>query len=112
WLKSGRADGLAYEDFLEFRDRSGIFSGLAAHGGVPLNLQSASSGDMVWGEVVTENYFSVLGMRPVLGQFFDGKDAAAGSDPFVVLSYDSWTHRFNTDPHIVGSTLRLNGTVF
>lgn len=106
---------LGYEDYLDFRDRSGVFDGLAAMRGVPLNLVvpwSSSAADMVWGELVSENYFDVLGMRPTVGRFFTPSDAPQGANPFAVLSYDAWVRRFNADTAVVGKRLRINGTGF
>jgi predicted permease len=67
---------------------------------------------MVWGEMVTENYFTVLGTTPAAGRFFRPADAPQGADPFVVLSYDCWRRRFGADPGIPGRVVRLNGTEF
>jgi predicted permease len=70
------------------------------------------AGDMIWGETVTENYFTVLGMTPAAGRFFQATDAPQGANPFVVLSYDCWRRRFQTDRDIVGRVVRINGTAF
>ena len=113
--RSGTPALLAYEDYVDFRDRSGAFAGLAGATGVPLNFVDPSNGsaaDMVWGEMVTENYFSVLGMRPALGRLFTVTDAPQGANPFVVLSYESWKQRFHGDSTVVGRLVRINGTEF
>jgi len=109
---SGHAETVAYEDYLDYRDKSGAFADLAVSTGTPLNFQSAASADMVWGDMVSENYFTVLQMRPALGRFFAHATAASPTDPVVVLSYDSWQHRFAGDPTVVGREVRLNGTQF
>jgi predicted permease len=110
----GGAGELGYEDYVDFRDRSGIYAGLAAFGGVPLNftVSGQAAGDMVWGEMVTPNYFEVLGMRPALGRFFTAADSVSGASAVAVLSHESWRRRFGGDPHIVGSVVRLNGGRF
>jgi predicted permease len=115
--RSGAIDGMGYVDYVDYRDRSGIFSGLAAAAGAPLNLvvpgaSGATAADMVWGEMVTENYFSVLGMHAARGRFFSPADAPQGANTFAVLSYESWQNRFAADPDIAGRTIRLNGTPF
>ncbi|MEX2154924.1 MAG: ABC transporter permease [Gemmatimonadaceae bacterium] len=115
--KTGQIHQLGYEDLVDFRDRSGAFSGLAAMTGMPLNLvvpnaQGTAAGDMVWGEMVTENFFSVLEMPTAAGRFFTAADAPQGANPFVVLSYESWRKRFQSDPAVVGRVLRINGTEF
>ena len=115
--KTGRANDVAYEDYLDFRDRSGVFDGLAGMTGIPLNLvapaaSGSSAADMVWGEMVTENYFTVLDMRPTVGRLFTAADAPQGANPFAVLSYDSWKQRFHGDSSVVGRRVRINGTEF
>jgi predicted permease len=117
--KTGRADQISYDDYVDFRDRSGVFDGLALFTGAPLNLvaptpgaQGATAGDMVWGEMVTENYFTVLDMQPVIGRFFTLASAPPGANPFAILSYDSWIHRFHGDSSVVGRRVRINGTEF
>ncbi|HEX2450011.1 MAG TPA: ABC transporter permease, partial [Gemmatimonadales bacterium] len=117
--RTGSARQFGYEDYLDFRDRSGAFAGLAGVTEAPLNVVipgAAGSGtgasDMMWGEMVTENYFTVLGMRPAAGRFFQPTDAPQGANALAVLSYDCWRRRFQGDPGIVGRTVRLNGTQF
>jgi predicted permease len=110
--RSGRAFSMVYEDYRDFRDRSGAFRGLAGMTGVPLNLVAGGgTSDMVWGEMVTEDFFSVLGMRPTLGRFF-ATNAPRGSNPHAVLSYESWRRRFQGDSSVIGRRVRLNGTEF
>jgi hypothetical protein len=116
-VKSGQPRELGYQDYLDFRDRSGAFDGLAGFTGVPLNLvvpgaMSAGAADMVWAEMVTENYFTVLGQRPAAGRFFTPDDAPQGANPFAVISYASWKTRFGGDPAVIGRRLRINGTEF
>jgi predicted permease len=116
--RTGAPELLAYEDYIDFRDRSGAFAGLAGSTGVPLNMvgaeatASSSAADMVWGEMVTENYFTVLGMRPALGRLFTADDAPQGGNAFAVLSYDSWRQRFHGDSSVIGRVVRLNGAEF
>ena len=111
--RSGNVGQFGYEDYVDFRDRSGAFAGLAGVTALPLNLAvSASAGDMVWGEMVTENFFSVLDMQPAAGRFFTAADAPQGANQFAVLSYESWVERFGRDPGVVGRVVRINGTPF
>ena len=65
--------------------------------------------ESIFGNLVTVNYFSVLGAVPALGRLFGGSDSdQPGASPVVVLSHRFWSRRFNSDPGIVGQTLRLN----
>ena len=115
--RTGNTGSLGYDDFVDFRDRSGAFAGLAAMAGAPVNLvvpqaTGNSAGDMVWAEIVTEDFFSVLGARPAVGRFFTAAEAPQGGNPFVVLSYNAWQRRFQTDPNVVGRVVRINGGEF
>src|SRR5579862_9768996 len=103
--KSAQPGQVAWDDYLDLRDRSGIFDGLAGRTDGPLNLavplragdghaQEQPAGDVVWGEFVTEDFFTVLGMRPALGHLFAAADAPPGSNPFAVISYETWLRRF------------------
>jgi predicted permease len=115
--KTGNTGGFGYDDFIDFRDRSGAFAGLAGMAGAPVTVivpQDAATpiGDMVWAEIVTEDFFSVLGTRPAVGRFFTAADAPQGGNPFVVLSYDAWQRRFRGDPNVGGRVIRVNGSEF
>jgi predicted permease len=115
--RTGAAGQLGYDEYLDYRDRSGVFAGLAGVKEAPLNVvvpsaAGSGAGDMMWGEMVTENYFTVLGMRPAAGRFFQPTDAPQAANALVVLSYECWHRRFQGDPGIVGRTVRLNGTEF
>jgi predicted permease len=115
--RTGGTGQFGYDDFLDFRDRSEAFAGVAAMTGAPVNLvvpQTAgnAAGDMVWAEIVTEDFFSVLGASPAAGRFFTSADAPQGGNPFAVLSYDAWQRRFQADPNIAGRIVRINGSEF
>ena len=115
--RTGHPGAFSYDDFIDFRDRSGAFAGLAAMTGAPVNLvvpQPAGNtiGDMVWAEIVTEDFFSVLGTGPAVGRFFTAADAPQGGNPLVVLSYDAWQRRFQGDPTVAGRVIRINGNEF
>ena len=108
----------SYPDYVDYRDKSGLFDGLAGFTGTPINLGISRGGtnsgvsDMVWGEIVSENFFTVLQMRPSLGRLFTATDAPMGANPFAVISYESWHRRFNGDSSVIGSTVYVNGTGF
>jgi predicted permease len=61
-------------------------------------------------EVVTDNYFSMLGVRPAAGRVIHPNEGRAPGDaPVIVLAYEYWTSRFNRDASVIGRTVRLNG---
>ena len=82
-------------------------------GRLGLLLPSASNKEIASAFVVSENYFTVLGVRPERGRAFDamsGSELAAS--PAVLISENYWRRRFGGDPAILGQSIRLNGAVF
>src|SRR5215510_763011 len=87
---------LSPANYRDLRDKNEVFSGLAAHQGIPLNI-SGGHGDpqQVFGEIASGNYFTVLGARPLLGRgFLPDEDARPGEKLVCVLGYGEWQTRF------------------
>ncbi len=111
--RQGMLAPLAWRDFVDWRDRSGIFAGLAGHFGEPVSLSTGDRPEMLWSEVVTENYFTVLGIKAAAGRLLDpADDRGPGSDPYAVLTWDCWRRRFGGDSQVVGRHVSLNGHPF
>jgi hypothetical protein len=103
-------DSFSYLNYVDFRNRSRSFSDVMAYGINPFNLSAGNSAERVWGDLATANYFSVLGIRAMLGRTFGPQeDRAPGADHVLVLSFRLWAGRFASDPHIVGTQVLLNG---
>ncbi len=100
----------SYPDYKDVRDRNQVFSGVALY---QLQALGFSRGDLtrtVWAEVVSGNYFSVLGVPAVLGRTFDAvQHDVPGAPPVAVLSHGFWQKEFGADPRVIGTTIRLNG---
>jgi len=104
--------GLSYPSFQHYRGASHVFSGLAAYQPLPLNLLAGEEPVRVRGQVVTDNYFSVLGLRPAAGRLLvPGEGARAAGMP-AVISHDLWQRTFGLRRTVVGGAVRLNGGVF
>jgi len=74
------------------------------------NLFTRFNGRAMIGQLVSGNYFDILGVPPVLGRVMTpADDAAPGAGAVVVLSYDTWRVQFGADSAIVGKHIRLNG---
>ena len=103
----------SYPDYVDLRDQNTVFSGVALY---QLQMFGFSRGDLtktVWAEVVSGNYFSVLGVSMALGRPFDPtRDDIRGAAPVAVLSDGFWRREFGADPRVVGTTVRLNGAAF
>lgn len=103
----------SYPDYVDFRDRSGVFSSLVVETPRPLHLVAGERKERIWGSIVSGNYFSDLGVKPFLGRgFLPEEDRAPGAHAVVVLSYGLWQRRFGADPAVVGKSIVLNGTPF
>ncbi len=101
-------------NYQDYRDKNEVFSGLAAHQGLPLNI-SGGTGDpqQIFGEIVTGNFFDVLGAKPLVGRgFLPEEDKTPGTALVTVLGYGEWQKRFGGDPGLVGRTITLNGQAF
>jgi putative ABC transport system permease protein len=103
----------AYSDYLAFRDRADVFSGLAAYDFDNFNLISGSTAGRVGVAKVSGNYFDVLKVRMALGRpFSPDEDSTPGGHPVAVLSYGLWQSRFGSDPDIVGKSFTLQKVPF
>jgi predicted permease len=103
----------SYPDFVDYRKENGVFTDLAAFSDVPLSLSLGVQSERVHGEIVSGNYFSVLGIEPVTGRMFlPEEDAAPGAYPVSVITYDLWRRLFHSSNDIAGKTLTLNGHAF
>ncbi len=102
----------------------GPFQGIAAYGSFsgqvsirPLGTGSAANPNspalLAPANLVSGNYFSVLGAQPLLGRvILPADDAIPGSGAVAVLSYHFWQQSLSADPHIVGRSIAINGTPF
>ncbi|HEY1471282.1 MAG TPA: ABC transporter permease [Candidatus Acidoferrum sp.] len=78
-----------------------------------IELTYSSSGEAVRGELVSGNYFEVLGVQPVLGRVIsEADDHESITSPVAVVSYEFWKRRFGMDPSIINRTVILNGHRF
>jgi predicted permease len=103
----------SYPQYRDIRDRSGIFAGVAAQSGLNLSVTIGDRAELLWGNIVSENYFSVLGMKPAAGRLFVPEDdRGAGANPIAILSHDTWVNRFAADPDVAGRPIRINGHPF
>jgi putative ABC transport system permease protein len=105
----GLTDEMSYPDFLDYRAQSTSFTGLAAEDMIQGAIDSENQSDVVWGQVVSANYFDVIQVKPILGRAFSpDEDKTTGGSPVLVLGHSLWQRRFGADQNIVGKTVRLN----
>jgi macrolide transport system ATP-binding/permease protein len=110
---SGSFTSTSYPDLSDYERSMRYMADLAAYTMTPVGLSAGDRTDRVWGELVSGNYFEVMGMKPVLGRTFRPEEGRVpGAYPVVVLSYGLWVQRFNADPGILGTTINLNSHPF
>ncbi len=97
----------SYQDYLDLARQKDVFSGVAGHSWMFATLNRDGKAQMVTGEIVTGNYFDLLGVRPALGRLLLPADDAPGAPPVAVLGYDTWQHEHGGDPAILGKTLKI-----
>jgi predicted permease len=100
----------SYPDYIDFRDRLKLVSGIAVTHPAAFSVGQEEHAERVWGELVSGNFFSVLGTKAELGRTFLPEEYGdkPGAFPVVVISDRFWRSHFNVDPQIAGKTIRIN----
>jgi predicted permease len=108
---SDDATSFSYPEYKDIRDHAPAFAGLIARFGADLSVAANGTSERGEGELVSGNYFEVLGVRPAFGRLLSAADdTAPGANPVAVLSFGYWTRRFGADPEILNKPLTVNGT--
>jgi predicted permease len=90
-----------------------LIEGPAITNGTAVIVRTEDKSERAWGEMVSANYFDVLGVHPMLGRgFLAAEDSAPGGHPVVVIGYGYWQRKFGGDPAIVGKAITLNNHPF
>lgn len=106
------AESFSYPMYKDLRDHNEIFDGLIARFSVSLNITFQGQTEQASGELVSGNYFEVLGVKPAMGRIFEaGDDITPGAHPVAVLNHGFWTRRFAADSNILNQTMIINGQV-
>jgi predicted permease len=101
---------ISYPMYQDFRDHNTVFSGMFCFVESEMNLSYGGRTERVSGELVSGNYFPVLGVKPVIGRLFTANDDKwQSSHPVAVLSYGYWLSRFAGNPAVIGQKLVING---
>ena len=106
-------DNGSYPNYLDIRARNTVFTDIYAYklGAEPMSLGGADGAERIFGDMVSTNYFDILGARPQLGRLFASADGnQPGATPFAVLSHQFWKRRYNGDAAVVGRTIQVNGS--
>jgi predicted permease len=104
---------MSYPDYVDYRDRAGVFSALAAFEGTQFSVSAGAEPERLRGQIVSGNYFQVLGTPMRLGRPLTADDdRIPGAHPVVVISHELWQRRFESNPAAIGRRLIINGAPF
>ena len=100
----------SYPDYRDFRDHLKLFDGIAVTRPAPFSVGQEDHAERVWGELVSGNFFAVLGVAPQIGRVFLPSEYGdkPGAFPIAVISDRYWRSHFHADPEIAGKTIRVN----
>ena len=103
----------SYPMYRDLRDQNSVFDGMLAVYPAQVGVQWHNTPSLARSEMVSGNYFSVLGVHPALGRLFIPQDSATrGASPLVVLSYLYWTQHFASDASVINQSLIINGNPY
>src|SRR6185437_5140971 len=100
--------GASLPEYVDYRDRNRVFSGVAGYENVDLDLTGYGPPERLPSARVTSTLFSTLGVRPLIGRDFTTADGQEGAGNVAILCYALWQSRFGGDPAVVGRTVRLD----
>ncbi len=113
-LELRRPDGsyasLSWQQYLDYRQRVRSLRDLLAYRMTPLYIGENGATDRIYGLMVSDNYFTALGLAPAAGRFMRSDEASTpGSAPVVVISHEYWQTRYAASPTAIGERIRING---
>ena len=103
---AGEDKSFSYPMYRDLRDQAKVFDGLIATSPTSVGITHDRTSEVGDAEIVSGNYFSVLGVRPGLGRVLSQTDdGAPGANAVAVLSHHYWTTHLGADPNVVGKTI-------
>lgn len=109
--RTGLTDRLSYPDLELIRSSFEIFDGVFGRMELPHVVDTGGGTTRVRAEIVTGNYFNVLGLRPALGRFITPEDDRPGSEFAIVVGHRFWRSALGGDPHVIGRTVRIGAAL-
>src|ERR1051326_4774216 len=109
WPHEAPVRAVPTPDFTNWHAHNSVFQGLAAYGGDrSVNLTSNGEPEPVEGVNISTDFFSVLGVRPILGRTFLPQEEQPGGNLVVLIGHALWQLRFGSDPTILGRSITLD----
>src|SRR5205814_6908491 len=95
-------------EIIDYRDQVKELAAVSEYHSMPFQLFGRGEPQRVQTGVVSDNFFGMLGVKPLYGRLFLPGEEAVGAPPVVVLSYKYWMERLGGDPHVIGQTFTMN----
>jgi predicted permease len=107
--ETGGYPGASWPEYRALQTQVPALRDVVAFQMVPFNVGEAGQTERTFGQLVSGNYFSALGLKPAIGRFIQPEEAERpGTEPVIVISYDYWQTRFRGAPGAVGQKVRVN----
>lgn len=100
---------LSVPNFLDHRERDQVFASVAAYGPGNVTIGGEGEPELIEGASVTAEFFTTMGVPPLLGRGFAANEDRPGANPVVVLSHGLWVSRFGGNPQTIGKTMLVDG---
>jgi predicted permease len=104
--------GFSYPNFLDIQRESRSLSGIAAWRVDSFNLTGSGEPELLHGKRISSNFFSLLGIRPIVGRRFRPEEDQLGAAPVAILSEGLWKRRFGARRDIIGTSIELDGRAY
>jgi predicted permease len=100
---------ISYPNFLDWKRMNSTLASIAAYRSDSANLTGSGEARQVNVEMVSADFFTILGVRPVLGRTFTADEDRPGAAPVVLLSERFWKSKFGSSPQVLGTTITMDG---
>lgn len=105
--------GVSYPNYLDYQERTDVLQGLALALPSPVSLRTDGEAQRAWLQLVSGDYFDVLGVRPLHGRTFSPEEGEVpGGASVIVLDHGYWEREYGADPEVVGRSVDVNGAAY
>jgi len=103
---------ISYLNFLDWQRQTQTFSSLAIYRGEDYTLTGLGEAERLRGYMISADFFTTLGVHPILGRNLSAADDRIGAAPVAIISGGLWKRRFGSSPSIIGKSIPLNGAAY
>lgn len=111
-VRRGSLEAIGQEDFRDWQAANTVFERMAFTEFDQMTLTGHGDAERITGTAVSEGFFEMLGVAPLVGRWFTPPEQKPGADRVVLLSYGFWVRRLGARPDVVGSTVFLSGSAY